>query len=146
MDEQRGEDLDTAYSLKFWACAVDEQDFVLRCQVNAPHAESNLTALTLRCTDPSAVAVTGAEDGSVKLWRRTANSWRCAYGLQFREAPVHALDLSADLSMLCVSSRDLLTFWDPHSATKVASLTASSQLPQLWTKILEPRKRATAGG
>ncbi len=172
-DVQQGEELDAACALKFWEAAAQDgskdstrdkngdkvQQFDLVSQVNAPHGAQLLSSLAVQGHADSVLVCSASADGTLKLWRRSADNsrvaasststrtgWRCAYSLRYRDCAIGSLCLSADLSLLVASYGNLLTFWDPHRAVHALSLVGKTQQSITCVRIVEPRRESSRGG
>ena len=176
VDVRRGEDKDRTASLKFWTHDESRNEYKLSAQVEQPHGTSRINAVALHVTRFSeAVCVTGAADGSVKLWRTQQQSpappnsrgdssaplvtaaaatqgskdglgWTCAFSFRYRDSPVLACTISRDGTALAVAQENVVSIWDPVEVGLRATLLAPCSDAITYMAFLEPRASAEMGG
>lgn len=169
-DARRGEDKMIVYSLKFWVWDKVKAVYCLSAQVEEPHGVSRVTCMSFIPSDPRVQSspptttarevatsgqrcidhlVTGADDGSVKVWRAVESynqddrtnqvSWTCAFTFRHKENAVAALALSADGSLLALAQQGVVSFFSPLTVTFKSSLTVLRTDRISFVAFVEPR-------
>jgi len=161
VDMRRGEDKTRTTSLKFWTHDASRNAYKLSAQVEHPHGQAHVNAMCLHASNKGdAVCVTGASDGSIKLWRalhanpqstpegsaKDAISWTCAFSFKHKDSPVLACALSRDGSALAISQENIISVWDPAAVSLRATLIAPGSDAITFIAFVEPRASAAMGG
>ena len=142
------------HNLKFWELneasrggntfTGDESDnqkapWVLNSSVAGPHAAAALTAMACHAT--GALAATGADDGSLRIWARKtpqqqqqpaqaspsgaapARYWHCERSIAYQStAAVESLAFSADASVLVAAHGGLIALWAPRAGALLRTI------------------------
>lgn len=169
LDARRGEDKTIVYALKFWVYDRAKAQYRLSAQVEEPHGAHRVTCMAFIPADTRATAMTpasatqqstdylvsGAEDGSVKVWRavesinREDNSkqvlWTCAFSFRHKDHPVSALALSGDGSLLALAQQNVISFFGPLTVAFKSSLAIPRADHISFVSFVEPRFQVGTG-
>ena len=111
---------------------ISESPFGVNCMSfipAGPHASRQIVSSEADSIGKHSVnyLVTGAQDGSVKLWKAAESYnrdertqqiiWTCAFTFRHKDNPVTTLALSADGSLLALAQQDIVSFFSPLTVT-----------------------------